>query len=188
MFHGLPDQNAAQRVPYKADSFVGIVRVFGVFLDLSSELHAQVLNGFIHLILNGGTHQTVSMRVVHFQVILGQLKVKVTPLVPMHKHDQVVNDVWWYSFLLDILRYVIGIVFKHDKWMLEINFLDNSVSLAVVMSLQEELIVQALLVPLNVAVKDQMALLVLHVLPDDRAGEEFEHVVVDFNEQLAELT
>jgi hypothetical protein len=25
MFHGLPDQNAAQRVPYEADSFVGIV-------------------------------------------------------------------------------------------------------------------------------------------------------------------
>ena len=185
MFHGLPDQNAAQRVPYKADSFVGIVGVFGVFLDLSSELHAQVLNGLIHLILNGGTHQAVSMRVVHLQVILGQLEVKVAPLVPVHEHDQVVNDVWWYSLLLDILRYVLGVVLEHDKWVFEVDFLHNRVGLAVVVSLQQKLILHALLVLLDVAVEDQMALLVLHVLSDYRAGEELEHVVVDFNEQLA---
>jgi hypothetical protein len=155
--------------------------VFGVFLDLSGELHAQVLNGLIHLILNGGTHQTVSMRVVHLQVILGQLEVEVAPLVPMHEHDQVVNDLGWYSLLLDILWYVVGVVLKHDKWVLEVDFLHNRVGLTVVVSLQEELIVHALLVALNVAVEDQMSLLVVHVLPDYRAGEELEHIVVDFN-------
>ncbi len=103
----------------------------------------------------------------------------------MHEHHQIVNYLRGYSLFLDILGILVGVVLEHDEGVLEVDFFNDRVGVAVVMSLQEELIVQLMLVLLNIAVEDKVALLVLCVLFDDWTGKEFEDIVVDFDQQVA---
>jgi hypothetical protein len=87
VFDALTNNNSAERVSYEVNPFVGVIWMFDMLFDLICQWNPQKLDWFVHLILNGITHQAIAVVIVHLQAVFSNLKIEIASLIPVYKNN-----------------------------------------------------------------------------------------------------